>query len=363
MPSAASSAKVKKVFDYNSLDSNTSKFVQEQTGEIQALMKRTAQSIIKIGQKLIEVKGHLGHGRFGDWLEAEFGWTDRTARQFMQVAETFKSENFSDLSFAPSALYKLAAPSTPESARLEAIARAEAGELITHKTAKALKQKYVSASKKTELEPETEAKPETVSLPTSEIPLLQESRSKPEIVALIPRTQLPATASESQLIIPAINLPLTEPLKILTSASEQPEMVWQLDGKHLLFCGDPSSKSFQNKAPTQVSLLFAFPTALDWYPSILAATKHIMSEQQLERVLEKKGSQDIYGVFESIMLDCSDTNSPVVVNFLPLSVSSLILNLANCLLRRAIVAEPDRKRCQAALTFWKKEGGKVEQLN
>jgi hypothetical protein len=41
----------------------------------------------------------------------------------MNVATEFKSINFIDLEIAPSALYLLAAPSTPEPARQEAIAR------------------------------------------------------------------------------------------------------------------------------------------------------------------------------------------------------------------------------------------------
>jgi hypothetical protein len=42
------------------------------------------------------------------------------------------------LNFAASALYLLSAPSTPESAREEAIDRAEAGEVMTHAKAKAI---------------------------------------------------------------------------------------------------------------------------------------------------------------------------------------------------------------------------------
>lgn len=84
-------------------------------------MKRTASDIIEIGQKLIEVKERLAHGQFGGWLESEFGWDQRTAQNFMRVGGQFKNENFSHLDFAPSALYALAAPSTPEPTRQEAI--------------------------------------------------------------------------------------------------------------------------------------------------------------------------------------------------------------------------------------------------
>jgi hypothetical protein len=54
-----------------------------------------------------------------------------------EVAQT-KSENFSDLSIDASALYLLAAPSTPVAVRDAVIARAEAGERITHGEVKRL---------------------------------------------------------------------------------------------------------------------------------------------------------------------------------------------------------------------------------
>ncbi len=155
-----------KVFDYTSLDAETSQFVQQQTGEIRVLMKRTAQGIVEIGHKLIEVKKKLGHGRFGEWLEAEFDWSWDTAGNFMRVAQRF-GNNPKLSEFAPSALYLLAAPSTPETARTEAIARAQAGEPITYTVAKALKQKHKpsSPSPKSELESKQKPEPEPASQP------------------------------------------------------------------------------------------------------------------------------------------------------------------------------------------------------
>lgn len=123
------------LFDYQALDAETRIVVQQRTSEIKALMKRAAQDILDIGQKLIEVKARIGHGHFGAWLAAEFDWSQDTANNFIRVAQ-----RFSDIpkisEFAPSALYLLAAPSTPEPARLEALERAEAGEAISYSTAR-----------------------------------------------------------------------------------------------------------------------------------------------------------------------------------------------------------------------------------
>ena len=68
MPTSARPAD-QKVFDYTSLDAETSQFVQQQTGEIRVLMKRTAQGIVEIGHKLIEVKKKLGHEQPGFWWD------------------------------------------------------------------------------------------------------------------------------------------------------------------------------------------------------------------------------------------------------------------------------------------------------
>ena len=123
---------------YNTLDADILTIVLIRTQEIKALVSRTAQDIIEIGLRLCEVKALLPHGKFGKWLKTEFDWTQRTAQNFMQVAEMFKNEKISHLSIAPSALYLLAAPSTPISARQEAILLANSGEFITRAKAKML---------------------------------------------------------------------------------------------------------------------------------------------------------------------------------------------------------------------------------
>jgi hypothetical protein len=137
-PAAMAVDDLKRVFDYSALDTEARIVVQQKTSEIKTVMRRTTQDIIDIGTKLIEVKNRLGHGNFGSWLDVEFGWTDRTARKFMQVAEVFKTESGSDLNIGAKALYLLSAPSTPDEARQEAIQKAEAGEVITHTAAKAI---------------------------------------------------------------------------------------------------------------------------------------------------------------------------------------------------------------------------------
>jgi hypothetical protein len=81
-------------FEYSVLDAETRILVQQYTNEIKTLMRRTSQDIIDIGQKLIEVKQHLGHGSFIKWVKSEFHWSVSTATKFMQVGEQFQIRKF-----------------------------------------------------------------------------------------------------------------------------------------------------------------------------------------------------------------------------------------------------------------------------
>jgi gas vesicle protein len=102
----------------------------EHAAEIRRLGKRVVEDVLEIGRRLTECKKLVGHGNWLPWIEREFGWTDDTALNFMRVYEVSKSRNFRDLSLPVSALYLLAAPSTPKEARDKIIERAQAGETI-----------------------------------------------------------------------------------------------------------------------------------------------------------------------------------------------------------------------------------------
>jgi Protein of unknown function (DUF3102) len=105
--------------------------VAAETASIRFRMRRSAADMMAIGQSLLKVKALLEHGRFGTWLESEFGWNYKTANRLMHVAEAFKLVNLSNLNIGASGLCELAAPSTPQSARDEAVALAETGVKVT----------------------------------------------------------------------------------------------------------------------------------------------------------------------------------------------------------------------------------------
>ena len=134
-----------KSFEYAKLDERTRNIVWQYTSEIKNLMRLTAENIISIGQKLTLVKSQLGHGNFQQWLKTEFEWSEQTARQFMQVyrwSETIENRNFVFSNLGTSALYLLAAPSTPSAARDEVLGLVNIGEQVSYTRAKNIISRY-----------------------------------------------------------------------------------------------------------------------------------------------------------------------------------------------------------------------------
>jgi hypothetical protein len=101
-------------FDYSPLDTK----IAEQAGSIavriRERLKKTLEDLIEVGIHLLAVKDVLPHGQFLRWLKAEFGWSERTAQKFMNVAEKCKSADFAELPIQPCAAYLLAAPAVPD---------------------------------------------------------------------------------------------------------------------------------------------------------------------------------------------------------------------------------------------------------
>lgn len=132
-------------FNYSLIGDAADK-VRSSAEKIRLTVQKTIEDLIEVGQELLAVKEAVGHGHFGAWLRAEFGWTVRTAQNLMSVAERFGANTklISHLPIDPTAAYLLAAPSAPDEARQTAVERAEAGEQITTKVAK----KIVAEAKK-----------------------------------------------------------------------------------------------------------------------------------------------------------------------------------------------------------------------
>jgi hypothetical protein len=119
--------------------------LSEHAKAIRALGKQTVENVIEIGYRLTECKSLIKDNGKGwcNWLEREFAWSEKQARNFINVYDLSKSEsvNFTGSDLPVSALYLLAAPTTAKEARDEVIARVKRGEKVKHKDIAAMVQK------------------------------------------------------------------------------------------------------------------------------------------------------------------------------------------------------------------------------
>jgi hypothetical protein len=123
-------------FDYGCVPQESRAEIHELTKSLKRAAGRHLAIIVEIGEGLLRAKELLGHGNFLPWLQAEFRWSERTARNYMTLAAHLqgKTANFADLD-QTTALALIAAPAE---VRNPIMRRAEAGENISRKEVKAI---------------------------------------------------------------------------------------------------------------------------------------------------------------------------------------------------------------------------------
>jgi len=124
-------------FDFSSIDDpKTRSRVIERDIRFDFTKQQVEGGLIKMGRILIEQKADLQHGKWTEWLLFK-GVAHSTAKTLMQISEKFsKGPHGGFLGFK--VLQLLSQDSTPESARTEAIEKAENGESLTIKQTKEL---------------------------------------------------------------------------------------------------------------------------------------------------------------------------------------------------------------------------------
>ena len=304
-------------FDYGALVVEQRIVVQQRAGEIRERLRRTARDIWEVGQKLSDVRSRLKHGQFEAWLNVEFGWSRRTAYNFINVYEAFPERaNFTQVDIAASALYLLAAPSTPQAIRNEFMQRACEGEKVTHSNLR----KALQAAKQTT--PPAEISPK--------IP--QGVAARPEIIAFIPKAE---TNGKLKPVVVKAAVPAPAP-----TPSQPPPQVrlgeWYLLGeKHVLFCGDTASSRFHARAP-QADLAVAITD--DWGHDWLierANTLLVLPESPLKQDLIKQ-----------TLLMYSEPGDTIIFPWLP---DEAMLAIADQLDRRICAGDPSPERCSRAI--------------
>ncbi|MDJ0593544.1 MAG: DUF3102 domain-containing protein [Pleurocapsa sp. MO_226.B13] len=335
---------IEKSFDYKALSPEQRSVIQQYAGEIKERLRRTARDIWEIGEKLVKVRAQLKYGQFEIWLKTEFGWSKRTAYNFINVYQAFgRSTNFSRLDIATSALYRLAAPSTPKSVRKEYLHKAKKGEKITHKLIdRTLKEQKQSVVKK-------ESQP--ISSPPQ------------QILKVIPQSQLTLEVSEEQKTIidkrSLQGLTVRETREIdLGRISSKPIMTdtpieiksgcWYLfDRVNTLFCGDTALDEFSQRLP-DATLAIAV-TSHDWdHDWLIEKASNLMLIK--ESYLSTEAVEEVISLF-------SQPGDTLIIPWLP---HEEMLAIAHRLKRRIVAGDPDPERCQKAIS---QLGHPVKQLN
>lgn len=117
------------LFDYSQLDAETRITIKQRAERIQERNRTIALNIWENGRDLYEAQQQLaqhGYGCFIEWAESETGFSIRTVYNFIAVYQNFDCATVAQSKLTAKVLYLLAAPSTPEPARIEAIERAQA---------------------------------------------------------------------------------------------------------------------------------------------------------------------------------------------------------------------------------------------
>jgi hypothetical protein len=95
---------------------------------IRKRLKNMSTSVIEIGRELRAAKQHLEHGHFLDWVTNACELSLRSAQLMMRAAEWAEGKYEIVAHLAPTTIYLLAAPSTPDTVRHEVLSRLEEGE-------------------------------------------------------------------------------------------------------------------------------------------------------------------------------------------------------------------------------------------
>lgn len=312
------------VFDYEALTVEQRNLIMQRTGEIQERLQRSAQDIWEIGQRLADVRDELKHGQFEAWLKAEFNWSRRTAYNFINVYETFgERANLAQLDIASSALYLLAAPSTPQNLREEYLLKAKEGEKITHK-------ELVSDIKQKKQKSNPPEVKQSDSTPNAETKLPVVPASIPEILQLIPPTP-------TVIDVKSVEVPEPELKKIYPATDIKVEAGWYvLEGQHMVFCGDTAKPEFHSHIP-DVSLAVA-ATSNNWDHDWLVDVAQTLIVLE-ESVLQQNKLEQLINMF-------SLPGEAIVFPWLPYPEMIAIANKFN---RKVIGGDLSQERCQQAI--------------
>jgi len=134
--------------------------------------------------------------------------------------------------------------------------------------------------------------------------------------------------------------------------------LWKLGNDNDLYCGAPTSADFQKLLPQKFALLLTSPPSRgDWpqlVPQNAISTASVFTPYQEDQDLTLL--REIMERYIQLYTAAGDT---VALSFIP---DPAILPLIERLECRFFCAEPDSKRCDAAITVWTTLKGTAEKI-
>jgi hypothetical protein len=90
--------------------------INTEHGHVETYKHKTIQHAIRCGELLLEMKQRVGHGNWLAWVEEHFEASERTARNYMEIAKSAAVADLKDDTTMRSALRALASPSQSKKA-------------------------------------------------------------------------------------------------------------------------------------------------------------------------------------------------------------------------------------------------------
>ena len=318
-------------FNYESLDSQQRTEIREATLVIREKLRKAAQDIWEIGHMLSNVQAQLQRGQFDDWVKTEFDWSRRTAYKFISVYKRFDSRiNLEEVNIATSALYLLAAESTPQEIREEFIQKAQEGGKVTHQEVL----KVVRESK----EKSNPSGKQTNSLLTDDKTSnlnKQPLRSKTpnsKILSLIPQTPTEKPRSD---------------LPNLSNSNSDDNLIvnqnwYELGEQHKVYCGDTALPGFTNHIP-YATLAIAITTD-DWeHDWLIDKARTIVVFPESEFDMQK---------LTGLLVMFSAPGDIIIFPWLP---KAELIAIAHQLDRKVFAGDLSPEKCQAAIDYIKNQ--------
>ena len=142
------------LFSYAALSREDEVAAREDAALIKSNMRKAAEAVIEVGLALKRQKERLPHGMFLPWISSEFEMSGRSARRFMDRAETWGSKlatvaNLRDQT--PKMIDEFFASDTPQEVRDHVEALLVDGEKVTAADIKRLKAEAKAAADTTEV--------------------------------------------------------------------------------------------------------------------------------------------------------------------------------------------------------------------